>query len=78
MARLYVVVALVDADATKKKVNAAMQAAELVHRAAHAILSPTRPFESAIILAATAQDEGTRYRPEDLAIPFGCSKLLLY
>lgn len=67
VARLYGVTALVDVDATKEKVYAAMQAAELVHLAAHAILSPTRPFESAIVLAATAQDDGfLRIRDIDL------------
>ena len=52
VARLHGATALVGGDATKKAIEAALASAELIHVAAHAILSPTSPLDSAIVLAA--------------------------
>jgi tetratricopeptide (TPR) repeat protein len=58
VARLHGVDALVDADATRRAIAFDWTGAELVHLAAHAVLSPSTPFESAIVLAASDDDDG--------------------
>ena len=58
VARLYGVKALIGTEATKRQVEDLLNSAQVVHLAAHAILSSNRPFESAIVLAATEKDDG--------------------
>jgi tetratricopeptide (TPR) repeat protein len=65
VARVHGTTALVPSEASKKQIESRLGQVEIAHLAAHAILDPAHPFDSAILLAATDEDDGL-FRVRDI------------
>ncbi len=58
VARIYGTSALVEASASRTAIEHRLGEVEVAHLAAHAILLPAQPFDSAIVLAGMGDDDG--------------------